>query len=207
MDTRHIIGGLSVGFIIMLPIIRFYQRNNWSKTQNLIGILGIAFIWFLTQGALHELCHIIGVKLVGANIEDYRLFPKFWEGDFDFGTAYISCEGDVTIGQKFVIAAFPYFRDLIIVIIGFFILKAKKIRHYFLVGLIFSMFMLNSVFDIVTNFVGLFMKFGDFSDLTKMIGNFWTYFIGISIMAVTAFLTYRIFMNYKGFPEKIKDES
>jgi hypothetical protein len=76
-----------------------------------------------------------------------------------------------------------------------------------LVGIVFSLFLLNSVFDIVTNFLGYSVaKFGDLYGLSKLIGHFWTCFFAIGIITVTVFLTYRIFIIYKGFPEKIINE-
>ena len=71
----------------------------------------------------------------------------------------------------------------------------------FIVGFIFVFFLLNSVFDIVVNFLGYSIdKDGDLNGLSKLMGHFWTYFIGISIIGLTSVLAYRIFKIYKGFP-------
>jgi hypothetical protein len=201
---NEIIGGLSTGFIVIFPTIRFYQICSWTKKQNLIGILGVSFLWFLLQSPLHELSHMMGAKLVGVNIIDYQLLPKYWTGDFTL--AYIKVNAQ-TIFQEFVITAAPYFRDLIIAILGCLILNTKRIHHFFIVGFLFSLFLLNSAFDIVTNFSGyLISEFGDFNKLSKLIGHFWTCFFGISILSIIIFLTYRIFIIYKGFPIRTKGE-
>jgi hypothetical protein len=106
---REIIGGVSAGLIIAFPVIRFYQKCNWSKKQNLAAILGVLFLWFLIQAPLHELSHLIGAKLVGTTIIDYQLIPKYWTGDF--ANAWVRLEWQTTF-QEFVITASPYFRDL-----------------------------------------------------------------------------------------------
>lgn len=198
-----IIGTLGIALIIILPLIRFYQRSNWTKAQKLIGIIGLTILWFLIATPLHELSHMIGAKISGVKITDYQLLPRYWTGDFR--TAYIKT-GDETRIQEFVVRTAPYFRDLIIALIGFFVLKNKRITYSFINGFIFVFFLLNSVFDIVVNFLGYSIdKDGDLNGLSKLIGHFWTYFIGISIIGLTSVLAYQIFKIYKGFPiNKIK---
>ena len=194
----RIIGTLGITLIIILPLIRFYQRSNWTKTQKMIGIFGLTIIWFLIATPLHELSHMIGAKIVGAKITDYQLLPEYWKGDFR--NAYIKSYYDTKL-QEFAIRTAPYFRDLIIAIIGFILLKKKWINHSFIVGFVFLFFLLNSVFDIVVNFLGYSIaRDGDLNGLSKLIGHFWTYFISFCIIAITTFLTYRIFNLYKGFP-------
>jgi hypothetical protein len=199
---REIIDGLSIGLIMAFLIMRFYQGCNWSKRQNLTATLGVLFLWMLIQLPLHELSHMIGAKLLGVNVVDYQLIPKYWKGE----NAWVQSEWTTTF-QEFAITISPYLRDLIIAVIGFFILKTKRIHNYFVVGLIFSLFLLNSAFDIVNNFFGyIILKFGDWNRISKLIGHFWTCFFGIAIMVFTLCLTYRIYAIYKGFPEKTKDE-
>jgi len=195
-----IIGTLGISLIIILPLIRFYQRSNWTKTQKLIGIIGLTILWFLIATPLHELSHMIGAKISGVKITDYQLLPRYWKGDFRM--AYIKTDDETGI-QEFIIRTAPYFRDLIIAMIGFFVLKSKRITYSFITGFIFVFFLLNSVFDTAVNFLGYSIdKDGDLNGLSKLIGHFWTYFIGISIIGLTSVLTYRIFKIYKGFPIK-----
>jgi len=197
-----IIGTLGVTLIIIFPVIRFYQRSNWTKTQNLIGIIGLTILWFLLATPLHELSHMIGAKISGVKITDYQLLPRYWTGDFR--TAYIKTDNETRI-QEFIVRIAPYFRDLIIAMIGFVALKRKRITNSFMVGFVFVFFLLNSVFDILVNFLGYSIdKDGDLNGLSKLIGHFWTYFIGIVIIGLTSVLTFRIFKIYEGFPEKIK---
>ncbi len=198
-----IIGTLGITLIIILPLIRFYQRSNWPKTQYLIGIIVLTVLWFFIATPLHELSHMIGAKIVGAKITDYQLLPEYWKGDLR--NAYVKPDFETKF-QEFAIRISPYFRDLIIAIIGYILLKKKRINHSFIVGFIFLFSLLNSVYDIVVNFLGYSIdKDGDLYWLSKLIGHFWTYFISICIIAVTTILTYRIFNLYKGFPKLEKD--
>lgn len=199
----RIIGTLGISLIIILPLIRFYQRSSWTKTQTLIGIIGLTALWFLIATPLHELSHMIGAKISGVKITDYQLLPRYWTGDFR--TAYIKTHNETLI-QEFIIRTAPYFRDLIIAIIGFIVLKSKKVTNSFIVGFIFVFFLLNSIFDIVTNFLGYAIdNDGDLNGLSLLIGHFWTYFLGIFIIGLTSVLTYKIFKIYKGFPDEIKE--
>ena len=181
-------------------MIRFYQRSNWSKKQNLIGIIGLVILWFFIATPLHELSHLLGAKLSGARIVDYQLLPKYWTGDFR--NAFVKPDFHTNF-QEFAIRTAPYIRDIVIAVIGYILLKKGWIKHSFIVGFIFLFFLLNSVFDIVVNFLGYSVdKDGDLNGLSKLIGPWWTYFIGIFIIALTSVLTYRIFKIYKGFPKK-----
>jgi hypothetical protein len=198
-----IIGTFGITLIIILPLIRFYQRSNWTKTQCLIGIIGLTILWFLIATPLHELSHMIGAKISGVRITEYQLLPRYWIGDFR--TAYIKTDNETRI-QEFIVRIAPYFRDLIIAMIGFVALTKKRITNSFIAGFIFVFFLLNSVFDIVVNFLGYSIdKDGDLNGLSKLIGHFWTYFIGISIIVLTSVLTFRIFKIYKGFPAEIEE--
>lgn len=198
-----IIGTLGITLIIIFPLIRFYQRNNWTKTQNLIGIIGLTILWFLIATPLHEISHMIGTKISGGKITDYQLLPKYWTGDFR--TAFIKSDYEAGF-QEFIIRTSPYFRDLIFAVIGFVVLIRKRITYSFVVGFVFVFFLLNSVFDIVVNFLGYSIdKDGDLNGLSKLIGHFWTYFIGIFIIGLTSVLTFRIFKIYEGFPEEKKE--
>ena len=193
-----IIGTLGITFIIILPLIRFYQRSNWTKIQSLIGIIGLTILWFFIATPLHELSHLIGAKTVGVSVTDYQLLPEYWKGDFR--NAYINPHYKTTF-QEIVVRLAPYLRDIVIVTIGYILLMDRKIKQFFVVGLILTFFLLNSVYDISTNFVGYSVaKDGDFNGLSKLIGHFWTYLISICILLVTLILSYRILKIYKGFP-------
>ena len=196
----RIIATLTIAFLVILPLIRFYQRNNWGKKANLINLIFLLLIWSITYAAFHELCHLFGTYIVGGTITNYQLIPKYWKGDFR--TAYVNPEYKTGF-QEFVIRTIPYFRDLLFGIIGFLILKQQKIKNSFIVGLILIIFIFSSLFDVVTNFLGFAIdEDGDFNGLVKLIGRFWTYLIALFISSIIVWTTYRVFQIYHDFPKK-----
>jgi hypothetical protein len=190
---------LLVTVFVILPLIKFYQRSNWTKKQKLINILLFSFLFFFVYAPLHEFSHFICAKLMNVEILDYQLYSKFVSGKFQ--NAYVSYSS-LTTNQTFIITIAPYLKDVIFAFVSFLILKRKQFNSSFLVGLIFSIGLLFSVFDIFENLLGYVNKFGDWNSLSKIIGHFWTWFIGITMLSTTLFLTYRIFITYKEFPEK-----
>ena len=188
-----------IAVLVILPLVKFYQRSNWTKKQKLINVLLFSFLFFFVYAPLHEFCHLISAKLMNVEILDYQLYSKFSSGKFQ--NAYVSF-GPQTINQSFIIVIAPYLRDVIFAFVSFLILKRKQINSPFLVGLIFSIGLLFSTFGIFENLLGYINKFGHSNRLSKIIGHFWTWSIGITMLNTTLFLTYRIFITYKGFPEK-----
>jgi len=183
----------------MLPLIKFYQRSNWAKKQNLINILLLSFLFFIIYAPLHELSHFIAAKLTGVEIINFQFFNKY--GVEDFQNAYIET-GERSIFQDFVILIAPYVKDIIFAFVSFLILRTKHIRLSFFVGMIFSIGLLYSIFDIVDNFFAyLIQDFGDWNRLSRIIGDFWTSVIGVGMFSITLYLTYLIFSIYKGFPQ------
>ena len=189
---------------IMLPLIKFYQRSNWTKKQRVINILLFSFLCFLIHAPLHEFCHFISGKLMRVDILDYQFFSRL--SFTNFQSAYVSF-GEWTTRQSFIITIAPYTKDIIFAFAGFLILKRKQINSSFLVGLIFSIGLLLSAFNIFENLLGYLNGVGDWNRLSKAIGHFWTLFIGITTLGTTLFLTYRIFQLYKGFPEKTNSDT
>jgi hypothetical protein len=194
-----------IALSIMLPLIKFYQRSNWVNTQKLINILLFSFLCFLIHAPLHEFCHFISGKLMSIDIIDYQFFSKLSFKNFQ--SAYISFSGSTSTNQWLMITMSPYIKDIIFALVSFLILKRKQIKSSFLVGLIFSTGLLLSAFNIFENLLGYINKFGDWNTLSKTMGHFWTWVIGIIMLGSTLFLIYRIFMIYKGFPEKINLEA
>ncbi|MDR2906385.1 MAG: hypothetical protein LBU91_00125 [Bacteroidales bacterium] len=194
-----IISPLLMALVILLPLIRFYQRSSWTKRQKLINILFFSFLFFLFYVPLHEFSHLICGKLMNVGIVDYQLYSKFSSGKFQ--NAYVNFSS-LTTNQRAITLIAPYGKDIVFAIVSFLILKRKRIKSAFLVGLFFSIGLLFSTFDIMDNLLGYVNKFGDWNSLSKIIGYFWTWFIGISILSISTFLTCRIFIIYKGFPEK-----
>jgi len=182
----------------MLPIIKFYQRSNWTKKQRLVNTLLFAVSFLLIYAPLHEFCHFISGKLMNAEIIDYQFYSKYSAGKFQ--NAYVNFS-ELTTNQKFIITISPYVKSVIFAFVSFLVLRKKRIKSSFLVGLFFSIGLLFSAFDIADNLLGYVNKLGDWNSISKIIGHFWTWFIGISMLSITLFFTYRIFTTHKDFPE------
>ena len=193
-----------IALTITLPLMKFYQRTNWTKKQSIINILLLSFLCFLIHAPLHEFCHFISAKLMNVEIIDYQFFSRLSFKNFQ--SAYVSFSSP-TANQFFIIAIAPYLKDIIFAFVSFLILKRKQIKSSFLVGLIFSIGLLLSAFNIFENLLlGYPNKIGDWYGLSKAIGHFWTWIIGIIMLGSTLFLICRIFIIYKNFPENINLE-
>ena len=197
---KQIIGTLTLTFCVLLPLILFYKNSSWQKNKIWFNIVPLSFLWFFTYSFFHELSHMIGVLLVGGKIIDYQLVPRFWEGDFT--TGYIN--PDIKTGfQEFIVRLSPYVRDLVILILGFVILNLKRIRNLFVVGLVFTFFILSSLYDIITNYLGYVIdNDGDFNGLSKLIGGALTNLIGISLSIFAIIITLIITKMYKSYSLK-----
>ena len=82
---NNIISAIEIALIIILPLIIFYQRRKLKPIIYFRNVVLLYLIWFLTYGLMHELCHMIGVWLVGVKILDYQLMPHFWLGEYKTG--------------------------------------------------------------------------------------------------------------------------
>lgn len=195
-----IIGALSILICICLPLILFYSRSSWIKKNNSwrMFIVILPLIHYLTYAFFHELSHIIGISIVGGEIIDYQLIPRFWKGDLS--TAYVEHNGGTKI-QEFIITISPYLKDIIFIPIGFLILKSKRIINAFIIGLIFMFFILGSLTNVFTNFMGFIVSGkGDFYQINEIIGILWTIFIGVSIFIFALIFILRVYKLYTGFP-------
>lgn len=196
---------LLIAAIIFFPLVRFYQRSGWTKKQSLLAIIVVIILFPLTYAPFHELCHIIAAKVSNTQVVEYQLFSKFDLSGFQ--NAYIRTS-DRSVGQGLIITTSPYVRDLILCLSGYFILRRKQIRHPLLVGVVFAVFMLFSVFDVIDNFIGyIAYNFGDWAQISHVIGNWATCIIGILSIGITIYLTGRVFIQYKGFPERVQSGS
>jgi hypothetical protein len=107
---------------------------------------------------------------------------------------------------------FPYFRDIVFLIIGFIILKFKKIKNSFFAGLILVILILSSLFDILDNyFIGYVIEHApqgnDFTGTALKIGEIWTNIIGILFLGFAFYISFRIIFLYKEFPNRNSEDS
>jgi hypothetical protein len=206
-DTKHRIATLEIFGLVIIPLFIFYARSNWSQRMWGLNIPLLVLVWFSTYGMLHELSHLIGVVVVGDKILDYHLMPRFWEGDFDFTIGWFRSQGlndwrDVIPGLS------PYFRDIALLVAGFLILNSKRIRNSSFAGLIYVLFCLSSLYDIVDNYFNGYIVGhalgNDFLGTEMKIGNIWTNVIGILFASIAAFVSGWIIFIYKNVPNTVE---
>jgi len=184
---NNIISALEIAVIIILPLIVFYKKNKIGAKTYVKNVILIYLIWYLTYAFFHEVSHLAGAWALGLNINDYQLIPKIWEGEF--GNAYISTQYNNSI-QEFITDVMSYFRDFILLIIGFVILKRFKISSVFLFGLTIVLLILSPLYDVFNNYFAFVLGYlNDFNGMSHYAGNFGAHTIGISITLVGLIVT------------------
>ena len=206
-DIRGMISTIEILSFIPLPLAVFYIRSNWSKDNWLVNFVVLIILWFFTYSLFHELSHLTVSVMLGRKITEYQLIPKYWEGQF-FTGAHVGSEPTNQFRVKFGFLAglAPYIKDVILLIIGYLILKSQKILNSFLSGLIFLICILSSLFDIANNYSIYIINpntvGNDFQGTALEIGNIWTNIIGVLFTLFSLFVTFRILMLYRDFPPK-----
>ena len=194
-----IIVTIEIALIILFPLIRFYQQSSWTYRSYILNIVLIYLIWQFSYAFLHELCHMFGSWITGAKISDYQLILPYWKGDFK--TAYINSNFENNY-QAFVSVILPYFRDILFSIIGFLVLKRKRIYNSFVTGLILILFILSPLFDIANNYFAFVLgATNDFNGIAMRFGYIITHSIGLLFTAITTIIMLRILRIYKNYPE------
>ena len=159
----------------------------------------IPILWYFVYAPIHELSHLLGAYLVGAQIVEVKLIPRFWAGET--AVAWIKSEGYTNEWSQLIMTISPYVLDLVSVAVGVYVLQRKLSRNAFLIGFLFMFLCLRPTFDFVCETIGFATGFqGDLFHVALTLGSLatWT-FLAISI----AFSTYAITViigRFKGFP-------
>jgi hypothetical protein len=125
------------------------------------------------------------------------LIPRFWEGDFT--TAWVRSE-PVNDWRGPIPGLSPYIKDVFLLIIGFILLKGKKVSNAFWAGFIYVFFCLGSLFDIVNNYflkVLGYLTGNDFYGVTLGWGDTWSNIIGIAFSSFAIGICFWVLMAYK----------
>jgi hypothetical protein len=77
-DVRGSVSAMELLSRIPLPMIIFYARSNWQRTEIIVNVVLFSVLWMMTYSLLHELSHLITTVLLGRRITAYQLIPKFW---------------------------------------------------------------------------------------------------------------------------------
>lgn len=190
---------IEIALLLLLPLIIFYKRSAWNYKTYIFIIPVLYLIWYLTYGFLHEFSHMVAIWISGKKIFAYQLVPHFWKGDFGGGYIKYDFRGDFI--DLFIIIL-PYVRDIFFLVIGYVILKRKKIKHPLTGGLIMIMLVCSPLYDISNNYLAYILgSMNDFNAI-KVSTNLWmANSIGISFMMTALFLACRLLILSKGYPE------
>ena len=204
-DVRGSISAIELLSLIPLPLIIFYARSNWQRSEIIVDIVLLCILWYLTFSFLHELSHLTSSLLVGRKITGYQLFPRFWDGQFFSGSGVASVPtGPLSDRLGFLTALAPYIKDVAFLVIGYLILQSQKVRNSFLVGFIFVLCCLSPLFDIANNYSIYILNpdtiGNDFQGAALSIGQTWTNCIGTLFTISAAAVTFRMILLYRGFP-------
>jgi hypothetical protein len=181
---NNFINTIELALIIILPLILYFQRVQIGY-KNYVYAAILYLIWFVTYSLFHELCHVFGSWITSAKITDYQLIPRFWEGDFKNG--YV--KSDLQNGYQLFFSPFsPYLRDMILLFIGYVILKRVIITHSFVTGLVIILFVLSPLYDVFNNYFAFVLGAkNDFYCIKGTIGSFLTHLIG-SLFTLTGII-------------------
>jgi hypothetical protein len=190
---------IEILILVVLPLLFLYLRSNWPKKVINVNVIILPLIWYVFYAPLHELGHILGCFIVGLEIKDYQLFAHFWEGNFGFAFVDIK-DGYGENMNSFVILILPYMLDLISIVIGYYLLSRYKIINSFLFGLVFLLFNIRPLYDLVDNFIGYYLNHSDFVLASRIVGSLviFTFVIISIIIGITLILL--LLKRYKQYP-------
>lgn len=185
---------------VVAPLLVLYLRGTWKRQTMEACMSTIPVLWYFVYAPIHELSHLLGAYLVGAQIVEVKLIPRFWAGEF--AGAWIKSVGFTSEWRQLIMTISPYFLDLLSIAVGVYVLKRKLTRNAFLIGFLFMLLCLRPAFDFVGETIGFATGFrGDLFHIALTVGDFatWT-FLALSI-ASSIYAIIVVIGRFKGFPQ------
>jgi hypothetical protein len=100
--------------------------------------------------------------------------------------------------QGFISPFSPYFRDLIFLGTGYFLLRRRKLTGSFADGLIIVLFVLSPIYDVFNNYFGFVLGArNDFNAMNKVAGMVWTNAIGLLFTLTGIYIVGWLFVKLK----------
>ena len=134
---NHLLITFEILFTVVAPLLVLYLRGNW-KPQTMVACMSTSpILWYFVYAPLHELSHLLGAYLVGGQIVEVKLIPRFWAGET--AGAWIKSEGFTNEWSQLIMTISPYFLDLLSIAVCIYILQRKLSRNAFLIGFLFKL--------------------------------------------------------------------
>jgi hypothetical protein len=198
---NHLLITFEILFTVVAPLLVLYLRGTWKPKTMVACMSAIPILWYFVYAPLHELSHLLGAYLVGAQIVEVKLIPRFWIGET--AGAWIKSEGFTNEWSQLIMTISPYVFDVLSIAVGVYVLQRKLSRNALLIGFLFMLLCLRPTFDLACETIGFATGFrGDLFHIALTVGGFatWT-FLALSI----AFSLYAIIVvigRFKGFPQE-----
>jgi hypothetical protein len=198
---NHLLITFEILFTVVAPLLVLYLRGTWKQQTMVACMSTIPILWYFVYAPIHELSHLLGAYLVGAQILEVKLIPRFWAGET--AVAWIKAEGFTSEWTQLIMTISPYVLDLVSIALGVYVLQRKLSRNAFLIGFLFMLLCLRPTFDLVCETIGFASGFrGDLFHIALTVGGFatWTFLalsIAFSIYAISV-----VIARFKGFPQE-----
>src|SRR5512138_2455100 len=92
---------------VVAPLLVLYKRVTRRPQTMVACVSTIPVLWYFVYAPIHELSHLLGAYLVGAQVVEVKLIPRFWAGEF--AGAWIRSVGFTNEWSQFIMTFAPYF--------------------------------------------------------------------------------------------------
>ncbi len=198
---NHLLTTFEILFTIVAPLLIFYLRGTWKQQTMVACMSTIPILWYFVYAPIHELSHLLGAYLVGGQITEVKLIPRFWAGET--AGAWIKSNGYTNEWSQLVMSISPYVLDLVSIAVGVYVLRRKLSSNGFLIGFLFMLLCLRPTFDLVCETIGFATGFrGDLFNIALTAGGFATWTLLALSIAFSIFAIVAVIGRFKGFPQE-----
>ena len=190
---NYLLSTCEILLVVVMPLLVLYLKGNWPLRKIIPPLVIIPILWYFTYAPLHELSHAAGTYLVGGNVIEYRLIPRFWLGEF--ARAWVIPSGITQSWQQLTMTAFPYMLDIVCFVVALFVFRRGSSRNPFLIGLAFMLLCLRPAIDFVFESIGFLSGWrGDLYNIQQIVGPFaiWSFIlisIGLAVYSISSTLS------------------
>jgi hypothetical protein len=186
---------------VVAPLLVLYLRGTWKQQTMVVCMSTIPILWYFVYAPIHELSHLLGAWLMGAQIVEVKLIPRFWVGEI--AVAWIKAEGFTNEWSQLLMTASPYILDLVSIAVGLYVLQRKFSKNAFVIGFLFMVLCLRPAFDFVCETIGFAAGFrGDLYHIALTVGDFTTWAFIVLAIAFSLYAIVAVIVRFKGFPQE-----